>query len=49
MPLKDLSGASVEDAFEARYGTDLGQRSQEVISVIREKGLRFWAVAVERD
>lgn len=48
-PLKDLPDDSVEDTFEAGYGTNRRQRSQEATSVTKEKGLRFWAGAVERD
>lgn len=47
--LKDLPDDSVEDTFEAGYGTNRRQRSQEATSVNKEKGLRFWAGAVERD
>lgn len=50
MPLKDLSDDSVvEDVCEAGCGTNRKQRSLEATSVIKEKGLRFWAGAVERD
>lgn len=50
MPLKDLSDDSVVgDVCEAGYGTNQKQRSLEATSVIKEKGLRFQAGAVERD